>query len=265
MYIARHRVGLSLVLVLAYCQIPLAETEPYYLGRAGGWFWYQEPVKQSEEDLAVPTPAPETPAEPAYRQQLAIFKEELEEALARAVMEPEPEHLRHYMTLNARSLALAGRFAEAWQWVLQQRPELDYRLQYPASDQAVQSVNYYHAVDRDARLRQLSDEHGLLFMFRGDCPVCHRFAPVLLQFAKQYGFSILAVSLDGGTLPGLSQVKMDNGIASRLNVDLVPALFLVAPRQREFKAVGYGYMSSAALGQQLLLASEDWKLHGDGR
>lgn len=261
--------------VLATALLTLATApvvaEPYYASRAGGWFWYQDPppplAEEDDEHLAEQEPPePQTlaasPEAPDYKRQLQGFQQELEQSLARAIVSPEPEHLRHYMSLNAKSLALAGRFADSWQLVLQRQPELDYRLHYPTDDQAVQGFNYHRAVSSDASLKKLAGSHGLLFMFRGDCPVCHRFAPVLRRFAQSHGFTVLAVSLDGGKLEEFPQARMDNGIAARLDVELVPALFLVAPRQGSYRAVGYGYMSGETLRRQLLLASEAPPLPG---
>lgn len=229
--------------------LPLA-AEPHYRTRADGWFWYHtQPVA-----VKAIKPEPPPPTAISYQQQLTSFQDEVQESLARAILEPAPQHLQHYMRLNAKSLAMSGHFADAWQLQLQQQPSLDYRLRYPASDQALQSFNYYSAKQSDSRLRELAGEYGLWFMFRSDCPVCHRFAPVLRGFSERYGFSVLAVSLDGGILPDFPQPKFDTGIAEKLEVDLVPALFLVAPKQRSFNAVGYGYMSAEMLRQRLLQA-----------
>jgi len=40
-----------------------------------------------------------------------------------------------------------------------------------------------------------------VFFFRGACPYCHKFAPLLKAFADRYGFRLVDVSLDGGGLP----------------------------------------------------------------
>ncbi len=243
--------------------LPLSlAAEPYYTSRADGWFWYRNPPAASKATQPEPPPQPQAPAASSYQQQLTAFQDEVQESLARAILEPAPEHVQDYMRLNEKSMALAGHFADAWQWLLQQEPSLDHRLRYPASDQALQSFNYYSAKQGDGRLRELAGEYGLWFMFRSDCPVCHRFAPVLRGFSERYGFTVLAVSLDGGVLPEFPQPKFDTSLAEKLEVDLVPALFLVAPKQRSFNAVGYGYMSAEMLRQRLLQAV-DGRQDGD--
>lgn len=224
----------------------------YWHEHERGWFWYQETLSPPRPRES-PVPAlPDEEISQDPQQELQAFTTRLEQSLARAVLNPSPENLRHYMELNAKLMAMAHGFAVGWQRLLWQSPALDSRLLMPTAGVAVQAVNEARVRRRDTRLQDIARERGLWFFFRGDCPVCHRFAPVLGRFAARHGFTVLAISLDGGRLPGFPGARMDHQAAARLEVATVPALYLVAPGQREIVPIGYGYMSADELGRRLV-------------
>lgn len=112
--------------------------------------------------------------------------------------------------------------------------------------------------DRDAQtVRGLIPTHGLIFVFRSDCPFCHRFAPILKRFEQEFGMTVLAVSMDGGTLPEYPDARPDNGIATRLNARSVPALYLTQPAKREIRPVGFGLMSDTELLERIATLARD--------
>lgn len=63
--------------------------------------------------------------------------------------------------------------------------------------------------------------------------------------------SVLAVSMDGGTLPEYPNARPDNGIATRLNARSVPALYLTNPSRREIRPIGFGLMSDTELLERI--------------
>ena len=77
------------------------------------------------------------------------------------------------------------------------------------------------------KIRKLAKETGLFFIFKESCPYCHAFAPVVKEFAQEYGFEVKAISGDGGKLKEFPDAVPDNGIIQKINVKGVyPALFL---------------------------------------
>ena len=243
---------------------PATDPSPgnYWHDHEQGWFWYRDAVPTAPRDVS-DRAEPESSRMPAAdatdpMRALQAWGAEVEDSLARAVLEPSAANLQRYMELNARTLAMAREFAIGWQRLLWRRPALDSRLAMPAADPAVQAVHDARDRYRRVRLRELAREQGLWFFFRGDCPVCHRFAPVLARFAWRHGFTVLAVSLDGGRLEEFPDARFDRNAAARLQVDAVPALYLAAPGRRAVTPVGYGYMSAGELGRRLIaLAEED--------
>ena len=226
-----------------------AEPPAYWQQHREGWFWYRDPPPRK------PGPAPQAPATPTQPRELADFEamqQRLETLKRVAVMNPSDGNLLAYMRYQRMVMDRSQVFADRWQRLVWQEPDLDYSLSgRPTNTLAIAAFDErQRSRDSDA-VRQLAATHGLIFVFRSDCPFCHRFAPVLKRFAQQHGLTVLAVSLDGGTLPEYPDARPDNGIAARLNARAVPALYLTQPRQREVRTVGFGLMSDTELLERL--------------
>jgi conjugal transfer pilus assembly protein TraF len=110
---------------------------------------------------------------------------------------------------------------------------------------------------RAERIRALAATHGLLFIFRSDCPYCHRFAPILKRFEQAFGMLVFPVSLDGKGLPEYPDPQPDNGTAARLNASVVPALYLTAPAKREIRPVGFGLMALSDLVERVAALAQE--------
>ena len=147
---------LCLLPALAAAQVALAEPESsYFERRAEGWFWYQDPAPVHEAPLE-PEPAPPAalglPA-PDPVEVLAQLEQQLEQALAAAIMVPNEDNLLAYLRLDQAARGRARAFADAWQQVVWRTPALDHRLVRPVNDQAVQLFNDERVRMLDARLR----------------------------------------------------------------------------------------------------------------
>mgnify|MGYP002376969454 CR=1 FL=1 len=225
---------------------------PYYQSGEQGWFWYAQPPANpdkpeppEEQPAAVMSVSPAKPAEDTNDPlvQMKQVQEAIERAQARAVLDPTPANVQAFMVVNAQAQAQAARFAETWQQVLWQTPQLDYRLVKPTDDQAIHAYNDAKLAINEDFLRSASQQYGLFFFFRSTCPYCHKLAPILKQFATQYGFNIVAVSLDGQGLPEFPDFKTSQQVAVELKVEAVPALFLVEPRKRDIQPISYGFIT----------------------
>jgi len=135
-------------------------------------------------------------------------------------------------------------------------PSLDETLVHPV-DQNARYV-YYDEKKKDmaTRIQGLAREYGLFFFFRKNCAYCHGFAPIVKRFAQKYGWSVLAVSLDGGTLPEFPQAKRDNGIAERLQISHVPALIALHPTTGKLIPLAYGMVSESEIESRIELLTQ---------
>ena len=228
---------------------PAETATVYWQQHREGWFWYRDPPP------AAARPAPKAPATPSRPRELADFEamqQRLETLKRVAVMNPSDDNLMAYMRFQRMVMDRSQVFADRWQRLVWREPSLDYASEgRPTNTLAIAAFDERQR-DRDtAAVRQLAATHGLVFVFRSDCPFCHRFAPVLKRFAQTHGLTVLAVSLDGGSLPEYPNARPDNGIAARLNARAVPALYLTQPSRREFRPVGFGLMSDTDLLERI--------------
>jgi conjugal transfer pilus assembly protein TraF len=221
----------------------------YWQQHREGWFWYREPPAPK------PRTIPQAPAAPSKPRELADFdamQQRLETLKRMAVMNPSDTNLLAYMRYQRLVMDKSQVFADRWQRLIWQEPDLDYSLSgRPTNTLAIAAFDEQQRNRDSDTVRQLAATHGLVFVFRRDCPFCHRFAPVLKRFAQDHGLTVLAISLDGGTLPEYPDARPDNGLATRLNARAVPALYLTQPSRRDFRPVGFGLMSDNELLERL--------------
>jgi len=239
--------------------VPNGSTDTDYFNRnAEGWFWYQDPPPEPEEETspepesrqqASPDPFAGGPADPLER--LEAIQKAIERAKARAVLEPTEENLAEYLRLNQWQLDQSARFADVWRRVVWQTPELDYSLRRPTMNLAVHEYQDQRSRTRARAVAEVAKTHGLFFFFKGSCPYCHVFSPILRKFSEAYGIEILPISLDGGTLPEFPRPRVDTRVAAELGVKTVPSVFLVDPARRNVIPVGSGVMSMQDLVERI--------------
>ena len=226
----------------------------YWLRNREGWFWYREPLPPAAQS---PLP-PAAPKRPAELTDFEAMQKRLDELKRVAVMNPTDANLLAYMRYQRMVMNKSEVFADRWQRLVWAVPELDYGLTgRPTNSMAIAAFDEQREERQAQAVRALSATHGLIFIFRSDCPYCHRFAPILKRFEQEYGMLVFPVSLDGGGLPEYPNPQADNGIAARLNASVVPALYLTAPSKREIRPVGYGVMALSDLIERIAALAQD--------
>ncbi|HGS5470887.1 TPA: conjugal transfer protein TraF [Vibrio parahaemolyticus] len=233
-------------------------SKAYYNDRERGWFWYEDPAEEEEKEAVKPQAQAATPSQPVLSPREILKKqgEQWEDALATAILEPSRENYQNYLAMTAQIQQQSQEFATGFKQAIWVTPEYDYTLQKPRTTQAIVANNQQELRLNEQELYRLSQENGLIFFFRSDCPYCHRFAPVLKKFSEQYGFTIIPVSLDGGGLPEYQYPKRNYDLGRKLNVEVVPALFMVNPDTNSVSTVGYGYSDWSTLTQKVLFAAQ---------
>ncbi len=231
----------------------------YYDDRSRGWFWYEkvdEPVEEPLPKSESTAPAPSVQPVLSPRERLKKQGEEWEDSLALAILEPSSTHYLAYLEKTAAIQQQAQSFAGGFKKTLWITPELDYTVEKPRDTQAIVGMNDQRNQQNDRILQDLAHDNGILFFFRSDCPHCHRFAPVLKLFAETYGFSVIAISMDGKGIPEYPYPKPDHELASRLNISTVPAIFMVNPDSNAVATVGYGFNNWVKLKEKILFAAQ---------
>ncbi len=228
-----------------------AQPEPiatYWLRNREGWFWYRDPPQPATPPRSSPPP----PSRPPELTAFEAMQKKLEDLKRVAVMNPTDSNLLAYMRYQRFVMDKSEVFSERWQRLVWTVPELDYGLTgRPTNAMAIGAFDEQQQARQAQVVRGLASTHGLLFIFRSDCPYCHRFAPILKRFEQEFGMTVFPVSLDGGGLPEYPNPQLDNGIAARLNASVVPALYLTAPSKREIRPVGFGVMAVTELLERI--------------
>ncbi|MDO8040385.1 conjugal transfer protein TraF [Janthinobacterium sp. SUN137] len=222
-----------------------------------GWHFYDDPaVHEPQKEVVTPAPValpkPTTPQPPPEVKALRELQVQLEQLKAVAVMHPTISNVRRYMELESKVLRNASLFADLSQKVAWANPDLDPTTQgRPVNAQALEVFEQVQMQERSSALANIGSDHILMFFFRGDCPYCHAYGPVLRAFSTKYRIQVLPVSLDGGAVPGFTNARTDNGTAATLNVKQVPALFLAQPITGKIMPVGFGVLSEGQLVERI--------------
>lgn len=240
----------------------------FYDDRERGWYWYEEPPVEEEEIEEKPKEKPAVvvaqPAKPLTAKEIIDKQREVfNNALSEAVINPTPENIRNYLAITQQINAQAERFSDSFKKTIWVAPEYDYSITgRPTTTQAIAAFNQNQVKENYGDLYQIAQEKGIIYFFRSDCPYCARFSPILKQFAAQFGFTIIPVAMDGKGTQDFPYPKRSDYMASRLNVSVVPATFLVDPDANTVSTVGYGYSDWTTLIAKVLFANEQMELDG---
>ncbi|UEC01785.1 conjugal transfer protein TraF [Burkholderia vietnamiensis] len=231
---------------------------PYWSDAWRGWHFYEEP----EREETLPAPRQQTvrppliPTRPLELVEFERLQKTLEDFRNIAIMRPTEANVRRYMELEAQVVNRASYFADVAQRVAWATPELDPTLRgRPVNAKALEVFEQQQREDRSSSVATLARDHVLFFFYRSDCPYCHAFAPTLSAFQSRYGIQVVAVSVDGGPMPGFPNARPDNGIATTLKVSQVPAVFLAQPYTGKITPIGFGVLSESQLLERIALVS----------
>ncbi|OIQ99299.1 hypothetical protein GALL_187100 [mine drainage metagenome] len=256
------RLLLAFALMLGACVASAQDAASHYWSDSWrGWHFYEEPTSEEQEHPAPPDKTvPSAPqSEPLRVPELVEFerlRKTLEEYRNIAIMRPTETNVRRYMELESRVVARASYFADVAQRVAWATPELDPTLQgRPVNAKALEVFEQTELADRSRAIAELGRDHVLFFFYRSDCPYCHAFAPTLEAFQARHGIQVVAISIDGGPMPGFPNARPDNGIATTLKVTQVPAVFLAQPFTGRINPIGFGVLSEAQLLERISTVS----------
>jgi conjugal transfer pilus assembly protein TraF len=246
------------------------EDSPYWRRSREGWFWQKDlplvrkpiPPKAKPPTQAAPGPNELSPDERDLAA-LADFKLRMERALNVATINPTEANVMRYLELHAEARRKASVLADVGSAVALRMPWIDGTTSgsRPVQPTAQRAFDAIKLQDRDQLLRELTQTHGLYFFFRSNCAYCHVQGPMLRQFQEKYGFTVFAVSLDGGQLPEYPNAVRDNGLAQRVADAMgvpsqhfvVPAIVLAKPSTKEVIPVGFGAMTMDEMADRVAM------------
>lgn len=212
--------------------------------------WYPDnrpkPKRQPELSQGQPQPQNELVA-------FELLQKSIDQARKVAIMNPTEANLKRYIELQEVAMTKSATFTDQWQRVIWQNPQLDYSQHgRPTNQLATQQYDHTRQQQKADAIKQLAGENGILFVFRSDCPYCHAMAPIMKQFAETYGVRVMPVTLDGRGINLFPNALPDNGIAAKLNVQSVPAIYIMDTKTNQFKPIGFGVMAQTTLEDRFL-------------
>ncbi len=220
---------------------------PFYHKKAEGWFWYEELKKESEKrdtkneaDLLADTKL--TPTE-----QILMQRKTLEQKLHQAIISPSMENIKSYLTVQRALMNQSQRFAESWQKTLLYYPHLDETRLHPVNQRARHLYLASNESQKNQKLKALAKDYGLFFFFKGSCVYCQAFSETLKHFGEKYGFSLLAISMDGQPLSAFPEFKIDNGLRTSFNINTVPAVVALHTKTKTIIPLSFKMISLSEL------------------
>jgi len=213
---------------------------PWQKRHAEGWAWYHDFEKEIEKE------------EP--KDELVIIKtakEDLERALAKAMLDPTKENVYAYMTLQKQWSDQARNFSKSWQYNLLEHPEVASLL--PTTQYGVKVRKELDAQVRSELIKNLSKENILLFFYEGGNAYSSAFAKVVITFLKQNQWTVKPISIDGIFLKEFPRSISDRSIAKEMNVNFFPALLLVNIRTQSAVPISYGMTSISQIEENIVM------------
>jgi conjugal transfer pilus assembly protein TraF len=217
-----------------------------------GWNFYCDDPEDEEISIEAPLSTPPAPPISAV-ERLDQLHEEVSEAKALAVLEPNEENVERYMRLQNEVMVQAGEFVDVWRRVVWQTPDLDYEGEHPQSHRGKEATKVALFDNQEATLEKLKDTHALIYVGSGHCAVCITYGPDLRRFAEHYGFTVLAVTADGSSLHGWESAAEDHGRLAALGIDVsrIPLTILYHRAQDQATVLGVGYIAENELRRRI--------------
>lgn len=216
-----------------------------------GWHFYCDRDEKDDEAPALKV-SPPGQSENATERIMAM-RRALEDARAKAIIEPTPGNVTAYLRLQQKALQSAAAFSDAFRRAVWSNPDLDYTLRRPVGALAKRLWTEERRAERDAALARLGERYGLIYLGSDKCPACRVFGPLLRAFALRHGLEVLAVSTTGGPLDGWPKAVADRGRATRLGIraSVLPALILYDTKAGSAMPVSYGLVAEDQIADRI--------------
>ena len=218
--------------------------------RAEGWAWYEDRKAPKEEK-------PETEQPKSSSNQMEEVRKNIEEKLTKAVLDPTPENIKIYMEEQQKWIERSSHFARVWAQQLLNHPQLDYTATHmPISQYGLQFYKKELQEKKERLIASLAKNYGLFFFYAGEDEVSNVFGRIVQDLSKKYAFEVIAISTDNKEIEGF-QRKNNNGIADSLGVDLVPALYLINPKEDIAIPISFGLVAMDQIENNIFLQFQE--------
>lgn len=210
-------------------------------GKAEGWAWYEDKDPKLPEQEQNVEQKPEV-TEENYSAKLNALQKKLEEAKARAVIEPTKENIYAYQLLQKNLSENASVFTSLWTKNLLEHPELDSRIENPVTQYGINTRKETDTKEKDALCKSLAQDHLLFFFYNGAEKPSQIFSLLIKDFSEKHGFALVGIVADGSPIEGIHTLP-DNGISNEFKVSTFPSVYLVTQETGSYRPVSHGLSS----------------------
>lgn len=236
MGIFKRLIGLGVILTTS-CQ-----ASSWYSQEQKGWLWYKA-IPKTKKVLKKEPSKVISQESLTYQERLQKVRANFDEIKAKALLEPTLRNVSDFLKAQEAILKRADYFQE-----MGMVATLLNASSYRESDQPFPVHRKIYEREAEKQLEQeiqnLTQQYGIFFLFKNDCPYCHQFAPIVREFLNAYPFDFKAISKDGLPLKEFPEAVPDNGTISVINPEgIYPSLFLVNPRTREVIPLARGLVN----------------------
>jgi conjugal transfer pilus assembly protein TraF len=218
-----------------------------------GFNWY--PDQQPKRPVEGKKPDEKKPKTIYEMTSLDEVEKELKRLKGKAILNPTEAHVHEFLQAQNFVMNKSSVFADVARRVVWANPDVNYAARNAVVNSSRLADARRKDAEREKTVRELAQEHGIVFFARSDCAYCHDQAPILKMFERSWGMEVLAISLDGGTIPEFPDARMDNGISRIVSngqgVTTVPALFLINRKTREAIPLGTGVVAATDLAERI--------------
>ena len=173
-----------------------------------GFNWYNEKPhpEKKKPDESLPKASNEKLEElPEYEKNIRTLQKKHEQAHRQALDNPTPEHLLAELKLEKEMINKSRIYGEKRVAVAMLDSQFTNMKQH-SNVMHRRVEEQVEAAEMAKKLAKLSNDWGLVLQVQEECPHCHAFAPIVLEFAKTHGFELLAATDDGRDFYGIEGV-----------------------------------------------------------
>lgn len=258
---------LTVLALLVFSTYSLASDKPtFYEERQRGWFWHEvEPEPEEEPQTKEPlTPQPESvkPVTPRA-EQVALdsswLKANLEKLMQKAIDEPTDANLAAYAYANRLMMDMGSRFSTRMMEFMELEQALQESARRPFSTFALSEFSEERNKAVNSIMAKLKEKAHIWFFYSSTCAYCVKQVPVLEEFKARTGIPVLAISMDGGPVPGANTFEVvvdhDLRVSQMFGVRVTPTMHLVDNKKRQPIPLTEGLNTLPDIEKRVLLLS----------
>jgi type-F conjugative transfer system pilin assembly protein TraF len=221
-----------------------------------GFLWYS--IEKEQRKTNKPTPQGTPFNQLSFTQRDAVLHFYTMEALHKARYTKKVEDMRVFLSLQDYWLKESSRFKQLFQQTMLAYPQYDYAVTHPTSNLGAKITDEVREHQKTEVIHRIAKTHGLLFFYRGKSPYDQKQIPIVVDFCRRFGLTLMPISVDGVVFPEL-QSRIDKGQADRLGVRYFPALLLVQPQTQHVTPIAYGFTTQDVLMERLVQVVTQFK------